>query len=193
VLSSGTPTASEEVLCVGNGWNRTASQTSWNVNWQESPPPIYRGFKQASGKTLRWGRNRVTGSGIDWGDTESFDTAFDETGGSVDEFQAVNGDSGGGCFAKRSGTWELVGIMWSRTIVPDPNDPGSDPPAQPLSTAAYTNLSIIADVAFYENEIQVNTPPPNEIPALPPLAYGALALLIGWTARAQLASGRSSS
>jgi hypothetical protein len=38
---------------------------------------------------------------------------FDEAGGTTHELQAVVGDSGGGCFAKRGSTWELVGVMFA--------------------------------------------------------------------------------
>lgn len=189
VLSTGTPSLSSEILCIGNGWNRTASETSWNTNWEESPPPVYRGFKQGSGRTLRWGRNLVTGVGNDINNTRAIEVAFDQVGGSTDEFQAVNGDSGGGCFLKRSGTWELVGVLFARTLVPDPNGPDDPPPAQPSSTAAYTNLSILADVAFYRSEIEANTPPLDEVPALPPLGAAALLALVAWTARGALAGG----
>ncbi len=186
VLSNATPTIGEEVVCIGNGWNRTASEVTWNVNWEEAPPPVYAGFKRGSGKSMRWGRNLVTAAGNVINDTRAVEVAFDQLGGSTHEFQAVGGDSGGGCFAKRAGTWELVGVMFARTLVPDPNDPGTPPPAQSANTAAYGNLSILADVAFYRSEIEASTPPPGEVPALPPLAAAALAALLAWTARAQL-------
>lgn len=186
VLSSGAPSTPDELLCIGNGWNRTASQTSWNTNWQEAPPPVYSGFKRGVGKSLRWGRNRVNATNVDVNDTRSITVAFDQAGGSSHEFQAVSGDSGGGCFLKRAGTWQLVGLLHSRTLVPDPNAPDTDPPGQPSNTAAYTNLSVLADVAYYRSEIEANTPPLGEVPALPPLAGAALAAILAAAARRAL-------
>ena len=195
VLSSATPSLSDEILCAGNGWNRTAGATQWNADWLEVPPnpgpAVYFGFKRGGGNSKRWGRNRVTAVG-DANSTRSIEVFFDQFGGSIDEFQAVAGDSGGGCFAKRSGTWELVGLLHARSLIADPNDPETPPPGQPSTTAAYTNVSIAADVAYYRTAIEANTPPLGEVPSLPPFALVLLAALVAWTARGPLAARLSS-
>jgi len=83
------------------------------------------------------------------------------------ESQAVPGDSGGAVFIKRSGTWELAGILFSRFLYTD----------QPSETAVFGNQSAAADVSFYREQILAAMNP--EIPALPlPAAFvlvGALA------------------
>ena len=38
---------------------------------------------------------------------------FDRVGGTMHKLVAVVGDSGGGCFAKRDSTWELVGLIFA--------------------------------------------------------------------------------
>jgi hypothetical protein len=194
VLASTGPALGEEVRCTGNGWNREASSTTWNVNWEEStPPPNYTGFKRAAGHARRWGRNEASGvdqdvdilngSGVTVSTTHSFEVAFDDSGGVPDEFQAVSGDSGGGCFAKRSGTWELVGVMFAMGTYGDPNGSTIPPPAQPADTAVYGNISFVGDVAFYRDQIEALTPTP--VPGLLGPAAGALVAGIA------LAAGRS--
>ena len=179
-LSSATPTVGESISCAGSGWTRQATLTTWNQSWQEAPPPVYRGYKPGGPGTRRWGTNLVaaTGSDISIGDppqttTRSIETLFDEVGGTTHESQAVVGDSGGGCFAKRSGTWELVGVMFAILLFPN----------QPVSTAVFGDATIAADVAFYRTQIEQLTPPPDRVPALPAIAAAALASLLVLAAR----------
>lgn len=164
---SSTPVAvNDEVHCIGHGWNREADLTYWDVLWNETiAPGIYRGYKKATGRSVRWGRNEVTeadfdqelenGSGTVVSVTRSFATVFDETGGSVDESQAVSGDSGGGCFAKRGGEWELVGLTYARSLLV----------GQDQNWAVFGNESLAADVAYYRPQILSIISP--AIPALP--------------------------
>jgi hypothetical protein len=179
VLSSATPSVGESVSCAGNGWTRQATLSTWNTSWQEAPPPVYHGFKPGAASTKRWGTNLVAASGSDVsiGDpaqttTRAIEMIFDELGGTTHELQAVVGDSGGGCFAKRSGAWELVGVMFAILVFPD----------QPVNTAVYGNATIAADLAFYRTQIQTLTPAAS-VPGLPAIGVAALAMLFVFAAR----------
>jgi len=187
VLADTGPLLGEEVTCSGNGWNREPSPTTWNANWEEStPPPVYDGFKRGVGRARRWGRNDasavgqdvdlVNGSGVTVSSTHAFLTEFDDVGGAPDESLAVQGDSGGGCFAKRAGTWELVGVMFAMGTFGDPNGEPDPPPAQPANTAVYGNATYAADVAYYHDQIQDLTPTP--VPGLVGPAAGALVAVL---------------
>lgn len=183
---SDTPVAlSEEVHCVGNGWNRKPDLVYWDPLWNPTVAPgVYRGYERdgSGGRAVRWGRNQASeveldqeienGSGTVVSVTRSFVTVFDESGGSVDELQAVNGDSGGGCFAKRGGDWELVGLMYARSL-----ELGQD-----QNTAVFGNETLAADVAFYRAQIlSIITP---AIPALPGAWGFVLAAGLAGSARA---------
>lgn len=166
-LSTATPTVGEDVRCAGNGWNREPDQTHWNALWQEvTPPPpgTFTGYERGVGKDLRWGANEVSEAGVDvdtpGSTTRSILTVFDQNG-VADEDAAVTGDSGGGCFAKRSGSWELVGLMFARSSFGDGDGPLAD---QPPNTAVFGNETIAADVFTYRAQIDALTQP--AIPAL---------------------------
>lgn len=172
VLSASPPVAGvDEVTLIGHGWNREPSLTEWNESWTEVPPgpgPIeYSGFKQATGRTMRWGNNVVDEIGVLVTTTESFLLTFDESSVVPGESQAVPGDSGGAAFIKREGTWELAGILFSRLLFTD----------QPSETAVFGNQTAVVDVSFYRDQILAAVNP--EIPLLPlPAAFvlmGALA------------------
>ena len=178
VLADTTPGLDDEVTMIGNGWNREAGLTYWDIDWLEvSPPPpaAFAGYKRfGGGKSMRWGRNIVTATDLDivigGSTTRSFEVIFDQSGGVTDEAQAVPGDSGGPVFIKRGGQWQLAGILFGMGIFEN----------QPSGTAVFGQTSQAVDVAFYRDEIlEVITPP--RIPALPlPAAFtlaGALALL----------------
>ncbi len=151
VLSSATPAIGEVVSCLGYGWTREATQTTWSATWQESPPSplvVYRGYKSIFNATRRWGTNAVTAVGGDVLDTRSIELSFDQFGGTTHESQAVVGDSGGGCFAKRGSTWELVGMMFANLTYGD--GPGPQPD-QPRNTAVFGNAAVLADIAYYRH------------------------------------------
>ena len=185
-LASEAPALGEEVFCAGNGLNRAASSTQWNVNWETSPPPyVYEGYESPGGRTKRWGRNELSVIGIDVEigsrTTRAIETVFDENG-VPDEAQAWTGDSGGGCFAKRSGVWELVGVMFAQGTFGDPNGPTLPPPAQPSNTAVYDNTTVVADVFFFRDQIEALTPAP--VPALSRSGALMLVLLLAALTRA---------
>jgi hypothetical protein len=185
VLADTTPGLGDEVTMIGNGWNREAGLTYWDVDWLEVSQPfaVFTGYKRfCCVSPTRWGRNIVTATDLDivigGSTTRSFEVIFDLSGGVTDEAQAVVGDSGGAVFVKRSGQWQLAGILFAMGIFEN----------QPSHTAVFGQVSYAADVAFYRDEIlAVITPPP--VPALPPPAAftlaGALALLALNTLRAR--------
>ena len=189
VLSSASPAVNDSITCAGNGWTRSATLSTWNQFWQQGvPPPLYHGYNPGAPATRRWGTNLVTAVGNDLtvGDppdsvTRAIEMLFDETGGTTHELQAVVGDSGGGCFAKRSGTWELVGVMFA--ILEFVN--------QPVNIAVYGNATIAGDVAFYRTQIEALTPAPGPaVPALPAIGVAALVGLLALSVRRRVRAAR---
>jgi hypothetical protein len=182
VLSASPPVAGvDEVTLIGHGWNREPTLTDWTASWTEVPPgpAFYSGYKQATGRTMRWGNNVVEETGVIVTTTESFLVTFDESGGVPNESQAVPGDSGGAVFIKRDGAWELAGILFSRLLFTD----------QPSETAVFGNESAAADVSFYREQILAAMNP--EIPALPLPAVFVLAGALGASARRVLRGPRA--
>jgi hypothetical protein len=149
VIASRQPETDEVVTLVGNGWTRAPVESHWNADWQEVDPAraVYVGFRKGETGVLRWGRNTVTWVGRDVklgrSVTRSFETRFDRTGGPDEESTAVTGDSGGAAFAKRAGRWELAGILYAR----------NSHEGQPSGTVAYGNITQIADLSFYREQI----------------------------------------
>ncbi len=188
VLSSATPTIGETLYCLGNGWTRAATLTTWNALWQAgTPPTVYRGYEVGGPNVRRWGTNAVTAvNDIQIGQpvssiTRAVEMLFDDTGGTAHESQAVLGDSGGGCFAKRSGTWELVGVMFANNLYQ--NQPPNTAVFWNSNPAIRANSTLAADVAYYRTEIEALTPPPGPVPALSAAAAAALAALLALAAR----------
>ncbi|MDZ8118924.1 hypothetical protein [Pontiella agarivorans] len=145
VRSSGTP-VNAELTMIGNGRNRAADETTWNHQWaEEGIPPLYNGYKWASGSAKRWGRNnKDLYSGMvntGYGTTDVMRTSFDDN--STNEAQGAVYDSGGGVFYENGSNWELAGIML--TIGTYQN--------QPSSTAVHGNVTYIADIEYYAEQI----------------------------------------
>jgi len=184
-LAASAPTPGLEVTLIGQGWNREPTLTTWSGSFTETPPgpTVYTGYKRAAGRALRWGHDVVSETGLTIAtgpnDTRAFRTRFDDDGAAVaDEAHAVQGDSGGAVFAKRDGSWELVGIMWARELFS----------GQDIDTAVFGNETDIADVSFYRDQILALTP--SEIPLLPPAGLAVLAGLLVASARRVLGSPR---
>lgn len=179
-LASQPATIGEEIFCAGNGLNREATKTQWNLSWEEFPPPTYEGYKYSSGRAMRWGRNEVSDVGNDLvigsRTTRTIETDFDENG-VTHEFQAWGGDSGGACFAERGGVWELMGVMYARSVYGDPDGPGPLPD-QPNNTVAYGNTTLIGDVFFYRDQIEDLAPQIKDVPSMSPWGAAALALAL---------------
>jgi hypothetical protein len=143
-LASASPSLNESVILVGNGRNRGA-ETTWNG---------IEGWEYGSGRTLRWGTNRIATVGVDIdiplgsgpSTTRSFVMNFDSLRGpsrNDPEAQAVPGDSGGAVFAWRNDTSELVGLLFAQSFFQD----------QPSQTALFGNASLAGDVRFYRDQI----------------------------------------
>lgn len=159
-IASTPPQLGESVIVIGNGWNREATVTEWDASWNEvTPPGTYQGYKRAGGRAVRWGRNVIEFEGIDLDvagrRTHTFGFYFNDPG-EVDEAQAINGDSGGAVFVKRSGQWELAGILYA-SFLADAN--------QPADTAAFGMATGAADLSYYRDQIMAAIVPP--IPLLP--------------------------
>ena len=176
-LASAPIAVGEDVTMIGNGWNREANATCWNMSWVElaCPGGVFEGYERFGPRVIRWGLNRVTGiDGYVAGpglSTRAFEAVFDEAG-LVDEAQLVGGDSGGGAFLERSGEWELVGIHFAMGAFM----------SQPADTAVFGNLSAMADVYHYRPEIEAILFTPPHVPVLPwpaLLLVGGLLLGVG--------------
>ena len=183
-ISSTAPALGSEVLGIGFGRNRQATQTAWNSSWSAEVSPsgtnaTYIGWKYGSGSTKRWGKNRVENiplttivnnlGGGDTRDVKVITTDFDASGAAsgdygavTDEFQASPGDSGGGLFYKNGSAWELAGIF--TTIGRYQN--------QVNNTAIFGNETYAANLSLYRDNILAVVPEPEEVG----LVMGFLAL-----------------
>ena len=72
-----------------------------------------------------------------------FETDFSGGQATKHEAQVAVGDSGGGAFIKRGDTWELAGVLFAA----DRN------PEQPKRTSIQGNLTLIADLSVYRDQI----------------------------------------
>jgi hypothetical protein len=173
LFESGTTLATREVVIIGNGPTRQASQTRWTVTpvsgpnndvWTEDPNGAQIGYKSTvpSDNTKRWGKNQIADEDALFGgndndlrgdlklhlfvgdrDIQSMVTQFDMNG-LANEAQVVSGDSGSSVFYKRNGVWELIGII---------NAQYSTVENQNNSYAVYGNYSTFADMTYYRSEI----------------------------------------
>lgn len=158
-ISNSAPPDDSEVLGVGWGKNRGASETWWNASWEEQTgSPVYRGFHANGARTKRWGENDIDDSGYTInagsGNTYTLEMDFDRFGGAGDDkMQAVAGDSGGGLFYKNGTDWELAGILMAvHTSSGQPDD-----------TAVYSNLTHAADLSRYRDQIVAIIPEPGTV------------------------------
>jgi len=137
------PPVGEFLILIGCGRDRGGA-TSWDPNGAFPPPPEELfGWDWAATQTKRWGTNEVTAltTGLIAG-TVSFYTEFDD-GEILPEAQAATGDSGGAAFSINGAATELAGILYA--IGPTPG--------QPPNTALFTNLTFIARLDFYYDEL----------------------------------------
>ena len=144
VIRTTPPPIGEFLVMIGYGHDR-GSSASWDPNGPLPPPPIpLDGWDWAATTSKRWGTNAVKSltTGLIRG-TVSFYTAFDE-GELFPESQATAGDSGGAVFSINAGGTELAGIIYA--IGPTPG--------QPANTALFTNLTFVARLDFYREEIE---------------------------------------
>jgi hypothetical protein len=162
-IASTTPAAGTAMTMIGGGRDRGAF-TEWNVNtgttpwvWTEVPSGgNFAGYKTVSSRALRWGTNSVSGTGswifFDNRDVLTMETTFDAANG-TSEAQAVFGDSGGPVFVKNGGQWELAGIISTVDAFSGQPSPGQ--------TAVFGNVTYMADLSFYHDQIVAVVPEPG--------------------------------
>lgn len=175
----------QRVVMMGNGRNRVATATAWDVTmdgddwiWSESPTGAgeFEGFLWADGRSKRWGENVVEDDeplfeegdaghdvviDVGFGDTVTLVTRFDADG-LEHEAEAANNDSGGAVFTFDGQRWVLAGIMVAIGQYHD----------QPRPTAMYGNLTYFADLSVYRDQIM------GTMSSIVP-APGALAIVLG--------------
>jgi hypothetical protein len=180
-IASSAPTVGTSVVLVGNGRNRAASQTFYDVTagtWTELPDATgaeRSGYKWAAGNSIRWGNNftenvslvgEPSGQTVDvnggFGDVRSFITAFDDNINLISEAQAADGDSGGAVFDQAG---NLLGLMHSIDVFQ----------GQPSATAIFGNITYAADLSHYRSQIVAYIPEPSSTGVLLLTACGALA------------------
>ena len=149
---------------IGSGRDRGAF-TQWNVNtavtpwaWTEvSSGGNFAGYTTLSSRTMRWGTNNVSASGVwiddGFGDIYSLATVFNDSGPPSSEAQAAYGDSGGAIFHKNGSAWELSGMILTVAGYSGQPDPGAN--------AVYGNATYGADLSFYRSQIMVIVPEPS--------------------------------
>ena len=154
------------VTMIGAGRDRGAF-TQWSVNtnpnpwvWTEVPSGgNAAGYKTLSSRTMRWGTNTVSGTGIwidaGFGDAKALKTTFDGFPFYSTEAQAASGDSGGAVFRKQGSTWELSGLMLAVGGYSGQPDPGAN--------AVFGNVTYAADLSFYRPQIMAIVPEPASI------------------------------
>jgi hypothetical protein len=187
VISATAPALGDDIVMIGNGLNREAGRTFWQVTmnaganndtWTETTGVHnVEGYKSAAGQTQRWGTNDADAVGLNQdygvGTVRSFLSLFDDdAGGRPNEAQGLLGDSGGGVFHKNGAQWELSGVMLA---VGTPGNPGffDNPPA---NTAAFgQSVTLMADLSFYRTQIQTLMVPEPGTAAL--AGAGALFML----------------
>ena len=165
-LASANPTNGLSLSIMGNGPDRSASETHWNVStgvnpwtWTETGGTgNAQGYKWTPGQqSLRWGTNNITAfSGgsttavIDdgLGIITTFKTNFNNF---TDEAQAGGGDSGGGVFWKEGSDWVLGGIILTT----------AEYSGQPSGTSVYGDETYSANVATYRSQISSLIPEPS--------------------------------
>jgi hypothetical protein len=173
-IGAASPSLGDTVIGVGRGVDRAASVTNWDASWNPTnqPNPAFTGYTLNSMHTMRWGDNTVSMANVDVNVgspsnpvyVNSFWTQFDQNG-TANEFQATNGDSGGGVFQNVGGQWYLTGMIDAVTKVAA---------MQPATDVVFGASTIIADLSAYQSQIRAIVPEPGTWSLV---AAGALAWL----------------
>ncbi len=172
-IATQTLSSNDQVVIMGGGVIRAATQSHFNVNKATNPwtwtPTVnnqacsgsncYNGY-WTNGNDMRWGTNRIVSSDSIFGDgkfqtiidggTIAYVTSYDQFASTVtDPFEAlgVGGDSGSSVFYKRNGVWQLTGIMNAKYYFS-----GQTPQLDPSNTLAiFGNVNGFADLATYND------------------------------------------
>jgi len=197
-ISSTAPPIGAGVVMIGDGRDRQANETHWNVDtstnpwtWTEAPgePGNYQGFLTEATSVKRWGTNlienpdpRYAGSLYGdhdliadlggYGEVVSFYTQFDKTGTAY-EAQAVTGDSGGAVFYNSGTQWELAGLIHAVDLFSGQPPLDSQGESLPYS-AVYGNATFLSDLSVYRAEILQRVPEPGTWAMLAGLAAAGL-------------------
>lgn len=103
------------------------------------------GYRWAKNGEMRWGTNTIAAyiRTQQIRNSATFTARF-SVAGSRHEAIAARGDSGGAVFTRSDAGWELAGIMLAVDFYP----------SQPAETGVYGNVTYIADLAQYREQIQ---------------------------------------
>lgn len=164
-ISAAAPVLGNDLVMIGNGRNRLASRTFWQVTmnsggnndvWTETTGAHnVEGFKwDGTSASKRWGTNDaeiLSNVSYGLGDVRSIVTFFDDDPtGRPNEAQAMVGDSGGGVFFKNGAQWELSGIMVAAGTFGNPTYFDNEP----ADIAAFgQHATVVADLSFYRTQI----------------------------------------
>jgi hypothetical protein len=172
-IATATPTVGEQVMMIGNGRIQQSTPTEWDFiqnpgpsddTWVQTSPGGGNivGYQTSNSHEVRWGENVVSqnlftvnvGSVPAPVDLISYATEFN-TSALTYEAQAVVGDSGGGVFLYNGSSWELSGMM--AAVALHENQPDGAQSAIP------GNLTLIADLAYYQPQILTIIPEPSAL------------------------------
>ena len=143
------PSVGASVTMMGNGQDRSPTETNWLVvggTWTEVAFGGNRsGYELVGTRSMRWGTNTIETAPVltpdfGFGKVVAFTMDFDDVSGQA---MATGGDSGGGVFTYNGSAWELAGIM----VTVDKFA------GQPAGTVVYGNSTYATSVASYKAEI----------------------------------------
>ena len=146
-IESASPSIGWNVIMIGNGRDRSPSESYWTSSWTpSSSPSTYAGYTWAATQSTRWGTNVINSMGIPEGVGVNSETAFETqfTGNTQYDAQGASGDSGGAVFHKdASGQWEFAGVMFAINNLL----------GQPAGTSVFGDVTYSADLSIYRSEI----------------------------------------
>lgn len=164
-LASTAPESGDPVVMMGNG--RTGTKVIWNTStnpWTEGGSDA-EGYTWSSPNVLRWGTSSVQDVNLIGSGTVYFSTDFGPTAGQA---QGSLGDSGGAVFTKKSGSWELAGIMLAVGVLQNGTyqnnflgQPSQTAVASIASSPGDRSVTFSAQIANYSGAILAAIPEPS--------------------------------
>ena len=147
-IGGAAPAVGWNVIMIGYGRDRTASEGYWNSSWNpSSTPSTYAGYIWAATNSMHWGTNVISSVGLNEGVGSGIPRPRSRRCSRATplyDAQGAPGDSGGGVFYKdASGNWQLVGLMFATDSLPN----------EPWGVSVFGNSTYIADLSVYRNEI----------------------------------------